>query len=78
MSNTATIERKQDNSLVGQLEEVTMTYVRYNIGAILTQAQMGKVFVFVKAGKRVAVLSRPPGENLTIEVDQNGEVSYGL
>ncbi len=78
--SSPTIERRRDDSLVGQLEEVSMQYIRNNIGMVLTQVQMGKVFVLVhgKTERRVAVLSRPPGENLTIEVGPTGELSYSL
>lgn len=71
---------KQDNCLVGQIEEISMMYLRFNTGAIFMQVQLGKVFVLVhgKSKKPVAILSRPPGENLSMHFDADGKLSYGL
>lgn len=71
-------EERRSDELVGRLEEVTMVYFRYNIGAIMTQVQMGKVFVLTQQGKPTAVLSRVPGENLVIDVSPTGRISYSL
>lgn len=65
-------------SLEGKLEYITMMDLRSNPGEILTSVSYGKAFVITRNGKPIAVLSRVPGLNLTIDCDSNGEVSYHL
>lgn len=45
--------------LAGQSEQITMSDLRKRPGDIFTQVQMGKTFTITKAGKVIAVLSRP-------------------
>ncbi len=65
-------------SLSGKLEEITVTDLRKQPGAVLTSVELGKVFVISKNGKFVAVLSKVPGVQLAIEVDKYGRFRYAL
>ena len=47
------------NLLEGQTEEITVMDLRRGPGDILAQVALGKVFTITKAGKPVAVLSKP-------------------
>ena len=42
----------------------------------LCQGNNRQTFLITKAGKPVAVLSKPPGEQLSIVVDGKGKVHY--
>ena len=69
---------KRKNLLVGEIEELSLMAFRKGPGDIIAQVQMGKVFLLTKQGKPVAVLSRPPGEELVKTINREGEVSYDL
>ena len=62
-------------SLKGQLEEITMMELRSNPGAILTETELGKMFVIKRNGRPIAVLSRLPGELIQV-IGNNGKISY--
>ena len=70
--------KKRDTLLVGELEVMTLTDFRRGPGDVIAQVQMGKVFVLTKQGKPVAVISKPPGEQLSIVVDHQGRETYEL
>lgn len=59
-----------------QFEVITAMDFRKQPGEVLDSAALGKVFVITKAGRPVAVLSKLPGETLTIVVDRKGQISY--
>lgn len=67
----------ETDALHGHVEELSLMDFRMAPGDAITQVQMGKVYVLTKAGKPVAVLSKPPGETLIIHIDSRGDVSYG-
>ena len=69
------MSRKLKVSLVGQLEEISMMELRGNPGAILTETELGKMFVIKKNGNPIAVLSRLPGELIKV-IGAKGEISY--
>ena len=69
------MSRKLKVSLVGQLEEISMMEFRGNPGSILTETELGKMFVIKKNGKPIAVLSRLPGELIQV-INPNGKVTY--
>jgi len=58
------------NLLAGQTEKITMSDLRRQPGEVIKQVQMGKVFTITKAGKAVAVLSKPEpsGAALTTQI----------
>jgi len=59
-----------------QFEVITAMDFRKQPGEVLDSAALGKTFLITKSGRPIAVLSRPPGEVLTIVVDSNGRVNY--
>ena len=67
---------KDEVSLASKFEVITAMELRQNPGEVLDSVALGKTFLITKQGKPVAVLSKPPGETLTINVDKNGKVSY--
>lgn len=67
---------KEEVSLHGKLETITSTELRQQPGEVLTSVGLGKTFVVTKNGKPVAVISRPPGETLTIEIHPDGKTSF--
>lgn len=69
-----------DNLLEGSFREIDMTYFRKQPGKVMLQVGMGRVFLITHGQnkKPVAVLSRPPGEQLMVEVDGDGKASWTL
>lgn len=59
-----------------QFEIITAMDLRKQPGEVLDSVALGKTFLITKSGRPVAVLSKPPGETLTIAVDSKGKVSY--
>lgn len=59
-----------------QFEYITMMDLRKQPGEVLDSVELGKAFVITKAGRPIAVLSKLPGETLTINIDSQGKVSY--
>lgn len=60
------------------LEYITAMDFRMAPGDVLMQTRLGKVFVITHQGKPIAVLSKLPGEQLAMEIDEKGNVTYGL
>ncbi len=69
---------KDEISLSGKLESITMMELRSSPGEILTAVDCGKTFVITKCKKPIAVLSKLPGINLTMKVDSKGNTTYEL
>jgi len=46
----------------GETEEISMMDLRKRPGDVIDQVQMGKTFIITKAGKKVAILSRPQAD----------------
>lgn len=59
-----------------QFEYITMMELRNSPGEVIDSVELGKTFVITKAGRPVAVISKLPGEQLTINVDSKGNISY--
>ena len=59
-----------------QFEYITMMDLRTQPGEVIDSVELGKIFVITKAGRPVAVLSKLPGETLTMEIDSQGKLSY--
>ena len=59
-----------------QFETITAMDLRKQPGEVLDSVALGKTFLITKAGKPVAVLSKPPGETLAIVVDSKGKISF--
>ena len=59
-----------------QFETITAMDLRRQPGEVLDSVALGKVFVITKSGRPVAVLSKPPGETLTIVVDRKGQIGF--
>ena len=79
-SSTPKVSRKRltDERRPRSLEYLTAQELREAPGDVLTQVYLGKVYVVTRNGAPVAVLSPLPGENLTINYDGKGHVTYGL
>ena len=63
--------------LAGRFEKITMMDLRDRPGEVFTAIELGKTFVVTRWGKDIAVLSKVPGVQLTMNVDTNGDVTYG-
>lgn len=59
-----------------QFEVITAMDFRKQPGEVLDSAALGKTFLITKSGRPVAVLSKPPGETLSIVVDSKGGITY--
>lgn len=69
---------QQEVNLVGKIEHITMTDLRKTPGEIFACVQLGKVFIVTHKRKEIAVISKPPGETLTLQVQSNGLKRYVL
>ena len=67
---------KDEVSLVGKCETISMTEFRNNPGEILLAVELGKSFVIKRHDEPVAVLSRVPGETLALVHHSDGSVTY--
>ena len=68
---------KDEISLSGKGEEITLMDLRRSPGEIFASVALGKVFVVTKRGEPIAIISKPPGETLTMVIDENGKRTYG-
>lgn len=66
----------QEVSLNGRFEMITIGDLRKNPGEVLASVDLGKTFLVTKSGRPIAVLSKPPGETLSMEVRGDGSVHY--
>ncbi len=57
---------KDEVSLIGKVETISMTEFRTRPGDVIDQVCLGKTFNITKVGKTVAVLSRPQPTALEI------------
>jgi len=69
---------KDEISLHGKFETIPISDFRKRPGEVLTSVDLGKTFLVTKNGKAVAVVSKPPGETLTLIIDSHGNQSYEL
>ena len=67
---------KDQVSLDGKIETISAVELRKQPGEVLESVALGKVFVVTKRDKPIAVISKPPGQTLTIVVGSDGGVSY--
>lgn len=65
-------------NLEGQIETITMMDLRSRPGEVFDSVALGKVYIFTKAGKPLAVLSRLPGQQLAIKVKRDGSKEFVL
>lgn len=63
-------------TLLGKFESISVSELRKMPGEVLACVALGKTFLIVKNGKPIAVLSKPPGETLTVEVGPDGKINY--
>jgi hypothetical protein len=69
---------KDEISLAGKLETISMMELRQQPGEVLKSVELGKTFVVERNGKAIAVLSQLPGQNLTLVIGRRGERSYSI
>lgn len=64
------------------LDTVTMMELRARPGEVLDSVMLGKTFIITRGTRHnktpVAVLSRLPGEQLSIKVNGDGTIEYEL
>jgi hypothetical protein len=65
-------------NLKRELIKISASELRKRPGDVIAQVGFGKTFLLTHCGKPVAVLSKPPGETLSIKVSPKGETSYIL
>lgn len=63
-------------SLSGKLETITATEFRKQPGVVLQSVALGKTFVVTKSGKPIAVIAKPPGEELVLVIERDGAKSF--
>lgn len=63
-------------TLLGKFESISVSDLRQMPGEVLACVTLGKTFLITKSGKPIAVLSKPPGTTLTLEVEPNGKINY--
>lgn len=61
-----------------KLEQISMTELRSKPGEVIDLVNLGATYLVTKQGKPIAVISKVPGEQLSIEVSSNGTVNYKL
>jgi antitoxin (DNA-binding transcriptional repressor) of toxin-antitoxin stability system len=69
---------KQEASLIGQFESITVSELRQRPGEILTCVELGKTFLITRQGREIAVLSLVPGQTLSITVESDGSLKHHL
>jgi antitoxin (DNA-binding transcriptional repressor) of toxin-antitoxin stability system len=69
--------KDQGVDLSNQVEEISLTDLRGNVGEAMSQCSLGKSFVLKKNGKLVAALVPVDQSNLTKTIDGDGSISYG-
>lgn len=69
---------KKEVSLDGKFEVITLSDLRRLPGEIMQCVELGKTYLITRNGKAIAVLSKPPGETLTIAAGTDGTISYKL
>lgn len=67
---------KQETSLVGKFETISVSDFRNRPGEVFASVDLGKTFLVTKLGKPIAVISKPPGESLTMEIESDGTLKY--
>ena len=71
-------EIEKEVNLNGRFESITMMDLRKQPGKVIDMVVLGKTFVLTRGRKEVAVISKLPGVQLTINVGRDGKISHGL
>lgn len=69
---------KDEVSLEDKIDTITASELRQRPGEVLDSVALGKTFVITKNGKPVAVVMKPPGQTLLLEIGPTGGHSYKL
>lgn len=69
---------RDEISLAGKIETITMMELRSRPGEVIEAAMLGKTYLISRNGRAVAVLSALPGQHLAMNVDPKGRVTYVL
>lgn len=73
------IKRISDEvSLDRKIETITAMDFRKSPGEVLASVALGKTYIITKNAKPIAVLSKPPGQTLSIQVSRHGKMTYSL
>lgn len=68
---------KDQLSLEGTIEQISMTELRKRPREVIDSVILGKVFLVSKQGNIIAVIQSPPANLLTV-IDRHGNKSYSL
>ncbi len=68
---------KDEVSLSGKVEQITLMDLRKHPGELFASVALGKTFVVTKNGDPIAIISKPPGETLMMTFEPDGKVTYG-
>ena len=68
---------KDEISLIGNVEQITIMDLRRQPGEVFASVALGKTFVVTKNAKPIAVISKPPGETLSMNIESDGKITYG-
>ena len=60
------------------MEKITMMQLRKQPGEVIDMVVLGKTYILTRGDKEVAVISKLPGVNLTINVDSHGNINHSL
>lgn len=67
---------KDEIVLQSKFECITVSDLRAHPGEVLAYIELGKTYLVTRQGKAVAVMSKPPGETLTMTFDGTGKLDY--
>ncbi len=68
---------KDEVSLSGKVEQITLMDLRKQPGEVFASVALGKTFVVTKMGKPIGIISKPPGETLSMTIESDGTITYG-
>jgi hypothetical protein len=63
-------------TMEGTFEVISLTDFRTRPGEVLQSVELGKTYVIQKYGREIAVLSKPPGTQLIINIASDGSVTH--
>ena len=66
---------KDEISLEGKLETISMMELRKNPGEIISSVELGKTFIIQRNGVKIATLRRLPG-GLSYDISTDGSINY--
>lgn len=68
----------EEITLLGKIETVTLTELRKQPGEVFASVKLGKTFIVTSKGKAIAIISKPPGTQMSINIDAQGKETFVL